>query len=36
VVVECQDIPNEVVPPNSSIDPSKLVVEGEDLQSAEH
>jgi hypothetical protein len=36
VVVECQDIPNEVVPPDSSIDPSRLVVEGEDLQSAEH
>ncbi len=36
VVVECQDIPNEVTPPDSSIDPSRLVVEGEDLQCAEH
>jgi hypothetical protein len=31
-VVECQDISNEVM----SLDPSRLVVEGEDLQSVEH
>jgi len=36
VVVEGQDIPNEVVPLDASIDPSRLVVEVEDLQSAEH
>ncbi len=36
VMVEGQDIPNEVVPLDASIDPSRLVVEGEDLQSAEH
>jgi len=36
VVVEGQDIPNEVVLPNASIDPSRLMAEGEDLQSAEH
>jgi len=36
VVVESQNIPNEVVLLDASIDPSKLVVEGEDLQSAEH
>jgi hypothetical protein len=35
VVVE-EDIPNEVVPLDASIDPSRLVVEGEDLQSVEH
>jgi hypothetical protein len=36
VVVEGQDIPNEVVPLHASINPSTLVVEGENLQSAEH
>jgi hypothetical protein len=36
VVVEGQDIPNEVVPFHASIDPSRLVVKGEDLQSVEH
>jgi hypothetical protein len=36
VVVEGQDIPNEVLPLDASIDPSRLLVEGEDLQSAEH
>jgi hypothetical protein len=36
VVVEGEDIPNEVVPLDASIDPSRLVVEVEDLQSAEH
>jgi hypothetical protein len=36
VVVEGQDIPNEVVPFHASIDPSRLVVEGEDLQSVEN
>ncbi len=36
VVVEGEDIPNEVVPFDASIDPSRLVVEVEDLQSAEH
>ncbi len=36
VVVEGQDIPNEVMPLNASIDPSRLMVEGENLQSAEH
>jgi hypothetical protein len=35
-VVEGQDIPNEVMPLNASIDPSRLMVEGENLQSAEH
>jgi hypothetical protein len=32
VVVEGQDIPNEVMPLNASIDPSRLMVEGENLQ----
>jgi len=36
VVVEGEDIPNEVVLLDASIDPSRLVVEVEDLQSAEH
>jgi len=36
VVVEGQDIPNEVVPPNAPIDPSRLTTENEDLQSAKH
>jgi len=36
VMVEGQDIPNEVVPLDASIDLSRLVVEVEGLQSAEH
>ncbi len=36
VVVECQNTPNEVMPLDPSIDPSRLVVEGEDIQSAKH
>jgi hypothetical protein len=36
VVVEGQDIPNEVLPLDASIDLSRLMVEGEDLQSVEH
>ncbi len=36
VVVEGQDIPNEVMPLHASIDPSRLMVEGENLQSAKH
>jgi hypothetical protein len=32
VVVEGQDIPNEVVPPDASIDPSRLMAKGEDIQ----
>ncbi len=36
VMVEGQDIPNEVVPLDALIDPSRLVVEDEDLQSVEH
>jgi len=35
VMVEGQDIPNEVMPLDASIDPSRLMVEGEDLQSAD-
>jgi hypothetical protein len=35
-MVEGQDIPNEVVPLDALIDPSRLVVEDEDLQSVEH
>ncbi len=33
VVVEGQDIPNELVPPNASIDPLRSMAKGEDLQS---
>jgi len=36
VVVKGQDIPNEIVPHDTSIVPSRLVVEGENLQSAKH
>jgi len=36
VVVEVQDIPNEVMPFHASIDPSRLVVEGEDLRNVKH
>lgn len=35
VVVKGQDIPSEVVPYDASIDPSRLVAKGEDLQNAE-
>ncbi len=31
-VVESQDIPNELVPPNAPIDPSRSMAQGEDLQ----
>jgi hypothetical protein len=33
-MVEGQDIPSEVVPHDASIDPSRLMVKGEDLQNA--
>jgi hypothetical protein len=33
-MVEGQDIPSEVVPHDASIDPSRLVAKGEDLQNA--
>jgi len=36
VVVEGQGIPNEVVSLDASTDPSRLMVEGEDLQSVKH
>ncbi len=36
VVVEGQDIPNEVVPPDASIDPSRLMAKGEDIQNTKH
>ncbi len=33
VMVKVQDIPNELVPPNASIDPSISMAKGENLQS---
>jgi hypothetical protein len=35
-IVECQDIPNEVMSLDPLIDPSRLAVEGEDLENAKH
>jgi hypothetical protein len=34
-LVEGQDTPSEIMPHDASIDPSRLVVEGEDLQNVE-
>jgi hypothetical protein len=36
VVVEGQGIPNEVVPLDASIDPSRLMAKGENFQSVEY
>jgi hypothetical protein len=36
VVIESQDIPNEVMLLDASIDPSRLMAKGEDFQSAKY